>query len=53
MCIRDRAEDVQELVSMHLSAPVPPLAPELGLPEGVAGVVELSLIHISEPTRPY
>jgi serine/threonine-protein kinase len=38
-----QAEDVQELVSMHLSSPVPPLAPELGLPEGVAGVVDVLL----------
>jgi serine/threonine-protein kinase len=38
-----QADDVQELVSMHLSSPVPPLPPELGLPEGVAGVLEVLL----------
>jgi predicted Ser/Thr protein kinase len=38
-----QAEDVQELVSMHLRTPVPPLAPELGLPEGLSAVVEVLL----------
>ena len=52
MCIRDRDATVQELVA----SPIEPLGEALSDlqatdPTGLA--VELSLIHISEPTRPY
>lgn len=37
------ADDVQELVSMHLSTPMPPFPEELAIPKAVAAVVEVLL----------
>lgn len=38
-----QSDDVQELISMHLSTPMPPLPAELGIPKDVAAAVEVLL----------